>query len=289
VGGTVQLGLGSSNSKLTGDALSFTNKCFAFYYAACQNIKKCPNGTHKEQMLSALWSCAAFNGELSDLASWGAMAVGNPNSLMACAERFKKDGKVWKFTGASVYYSTANSPIWSTALSSHVPDAPLGPKHFADKVNEKFATLTELVGQHKSIADQMTAQNVSGGIDKIIEIAEKAKPLLWLAHPTVEDALLEAAQGPLDFAGALSTAIKYVDVLNTQTAVSINGKTLTLSGLQIVASLIPVFGEFYASAIEMIPAATDWAHGIVRDEVKMLAPILGKQAGEIYPGWQAYQ
>jgi hypothetical protein len=39
----------------------------------------------------------------------------------------------------------------------------------------------------------------------------------------------------------------------------------------------------------MIPAATDWAHGIVRDEVKMLAPILGKQAGEIYPGWQAYQ
>ncbi|MCC6129142.1 MAG: hypothetical protein IT186_04375 [Acidobacteria bacterium] len=305
IGGSVQLILNGTNSKLTGDALDFTNRCFAFYFQASQNIKKCPDAKHKEQMNTALWSCAAFNGEWSDIASWGAMAVGNPNSLMSCAERFKKDGKNWKFSGTGVYYSKESSPIWSTSDSSNVSDVPLGPKHFADKVNEKFASLLELVKEHKStaaaivdaikkgkknnLADDVTAQTVSGDIDKIIDYAEKAKPLLWLAHPTIEDKVLEASQGPLDFAGTLSKAIQYADVLNKQTAVSINGKSLTLSGLQIVASLIPVFGEFYASAIELIPAATNWAHDIVRDEVKMLAPVLGKQAGEIYPGWQAFQ
>jgi len=288
--GLVQLTLNSSNCNMVGFPLAFSNKCFAFYYNARKNIDLCPDSTHKSLMLSALSECATNCGGVADPAAWTAYAVGEPRSLIDTMLRFNADGKKWNLNAKGVYYATDQSPVYTGAL---VADAPLSLKIFADAVNAKFASLASLVQKHNDLAAAVaaakTTDGIKAGLDKILDTAEKSKPLLWLAHPAFEEKVLGATESALGFAGTVSKALDYLSKAGSTFQVTTGGKAVSLTGLQIAAGMIPVFGDFYASAIEMIPALTDWAHGIVKQEVDILAPIYGKEAGQIYSGWQAYQ
>lgn len=288
--GIFPLTLNGSNCNMFGIPLDFSNKCFAFYYKARKNIDLCPDSTHKSLMLSALAECATSCGGVADLAAWSAYAVGEPRSLIDTMLRFNADGKKWKLKAKGVYFATDQSPVYTGSM---VADAPLSLKIFAEAVNAKFATLASLVQKHNDLAAAVaaakTTDGIKAGLDKILDTAEKSKPLLWLAHPAFEEKVLGATESALGFAGTVSRALDYLAKAGSTFQVTTGGKAMQLTGLKIAAGMIPVFGDFYASAIEMIPTLTDWAHGIVKQEVDILAPIYGKEAGQIFSGWQAYQ
>jgi hypothetical protein len=283
--GSVQLVLDTSNSSLKDTPRKFTNKCAEFYYKVRQNISKCPDTTHKEKMGAAFDECAGFNGTWYDLAAWSATVTGDPKSLAASFVKFKQDGKKWTMTAYDTYFATNACPVWAVSDGSSV-DAPLGPKHFCEKVSEKLAELQKTVKSFQEMMATLTADQVQANIDKIKQYGENAKPLLWLAPPTIADKALALTEKGIGYADAFSKAISYLSIANQNTTVSINGKSLVLTGLQIGMGYLPILGEFYAAGIGAIPASADFAHSIVDKQVQTLAPIMGKGAKDLYPGWE---
>ncbi len=186
------------------------------------------------------------------------------------------DGNCW-------YEGYTGSPI-KTGSQTNLP---VGVVSFVYAINKQAAEVEAAIRKHQSIVSSPSTSSIAETVKAVKENAERAAPLLYLVPGTQKYESLvnlkDKGLGYLDLVGKITDAI---NAGNQQFTLQTGNKALVMTGFQVGLSYIPIFGEYYAAAAAALPTLEDWAHNTTLTKVDMLAKILGKQAGEIFPGWQ---
>jgi hypothetical protein len=260
-------------------SIKFTNSSFAFYYRSRNNIAKCTNKKQQALMLQELTDAANYKG-------WGVLAdsSGKVHNLWESFQHLAANG-CWRDPGTYYYDGNSYSPIWTGGVEV----VPLGPMRFAYRTNEKFTTLAKQLEKHAELAkslQQRTAEGLQSTLSKIQTLAENIAPYLWVVPQGLETPVVEWAEKGLSFLDYVNKFTEFLSMGMTPCAIPGKGSSVTLAGLNLAASYVPIFGQFYSEAIKSIPALAEWAKNVTKTKVDLLTPILGGEAGKIFPNWQ---
>ncbi|MBL8231723.1 MAG: hypothetical protein JNL98_24715 [Bryobacterales bacterium] len=260
-------------------SIQFTNSVFAFYYKARNNIANCTNKKQYALMMEHLKDAAEYTG-------WGNLAdsSGKVHNLWQSFQHLAATG-YWKDPGTYYYDANSYSPIWTGGLEV----VPLGPMRFAYRTNEKFTELAKRIQKHAELAkslEQKTAEALQSTLSKIQTVAESIAPYLWVIPQGLETPVVSWAEKGMPFLDYVNKFTEFIGKGMTPCAIPGKGASTTLAGLSLAASYVPVLGQFYSEAIKSIPALTEWAQNVTKAKVDLLTPIVGGEAGRIFPNWQ---
>ncbi|MCA9051847.1 MAG: hypothetical protein KDA89_24080, partial [Planctomycetaceae bacterium] len=239
----------------SGTAISLSNRAFEIYYNSARNIRTLEDTKLRNAAWKKLRSCAA--------SGWGSGA----DDLNEAFQHLADNNGIWKDGDTSNYYGGPKRGFNSLVKG------PQAMVNFLDAVDGGLSTL-EKVYQHyanqaKKIAN--AAQNdhwelVGIALGEIKDKGETVQPWLWNA-PNAEK--------------HLGRVVKFADVLGNIHAgatVYVKGRQAGLSSdvsqaigvMRTAVGFVPVLGNFYGKAVEMIPGLAAWFRGLVQDRVRKL-------------------
>jgi len=239
-----------------GSAISLANRAFEVYYSAYRNIAASAGATHYSQMLAALQDAAR--------AGWGS----GVSDLEESFDHLTSNGGRWTDNNTKNYYGGPNKIFQRTLVTG-----PEGPVNFLNAVDSKIEVLRGVYTQYNSQVQQLTTAVAADNWTQIGETlgdiktwGERAKPFLWWA-PAYEQRAGQLV-GLADVLGNIHTAATMYT--NSRAAGFDPRSAAALTALRTAVGFVPVLGDFYGRAVEMIPGLAAWFRGLIQERVRRI-------------------
>ena len=240
----------------SGASINLANRAFEVYYSAHRNISASASTGHQPQMLAALHDAARTG--------WGS----GVSDLEESFEHLSASGGAWSDNNTKNYYGGPNK-IFRGALVS----GPTGPVNFLNQVDANIERLRGIYTRYNGQVQVLTTAVASDNWTRIGETlgdfktwAERAKPFLWWA-PVHE----QRAGQLVSLAGALGNIHTAATMYTNSRAAGFDPRSAAaLTALRTAVGFVPVLGDFYGRAIEMIPGLASWFRGLIQERVRRL-------------------
>lgn len=237
-------------------AISLANRAFEVYYSAHSNISANSAAAHYSQMLKSLHDAAR--------SGWGR----GVSDLEESFEHLSENGGRWSDNNTKNYYGGPNK-IFQGALVT----GPEGPVNFLKAVDDNIEKLrgiyTRYGSQVQDLSTALSADNwtrIGQVLGDIKNWSERAKPFLWWA-PAVEQRLGQTVTLANVLGNIHTAATLYA---NSRSAGFDPRSAAALTALRTAIGLVPVLGDFYGKAVEMIPGLANWFRGLIQERVRRL-------------------
>jgi hypothetical protein len=237
-------------------AISLANRAFEVYYSAHVGISANSTAAHYSQMLTSLHNAAR--------SGWGR----GVSDLEESFEHLSANGSRWSDNNTKNYYGSPTK-IFQGALVT----GPEGPVNFLNAVDANIETLRGIYTRYGSQVQDLAGAVSSDNWTRIGQVlgdmktwGERAKPFLWWA-PAVEHRLGQAVT-LADVLGNIHTAATMYT--NSRSAGFDPRSAAALTALRTAVGFIPVLGDFYGQAVEMIPGLANWFRGLIQERVRRL-------------------
>ena len=242
---------GRPGTEHSGTAIALANRAFEVYYTARRNINACTDSSHKNAMLQKL--------EEAGRSGWG---IG-VNDLEESFEHLERNQGIWTDGSTSNYFGGPNK-IFPNALVT----GPQGPVNFLKAVDANVEELRRILDRFNQQTQQLAQAQQNDNWTRIGDITgeiqtwgERAKPFLWWA-PNAEQRLGQV----VSFAGALSNMHTALTTYTNSRSAGFDSRTsAAIAALRTAVGWVPVLGEFYGRAVDLIPGLATWFRGLVQD------------------------
>ena len=235
----------------SGRSIALANRAFEIYYQSHQRISACDEANHRTQMLNSLHDAAR--------SGWGR----GIEDLEEAFEHLTRNGGRWTDSATSNYYGGPQK-VFQGALT----EGPVSCVNFLNAVDSKMTELKRILEQYRtqvqriSQAEQQDDWTTVGNVlTQVKDWGERAKPFLWWA-PNAERHLGTT----VTFAGALSNIHSGLTTYTNSRGAGFDPRTsAAIAALRTAVGWVPVLGDFYGAAIDMIPGLTIWFRNLVED------------------------
>lgn len=250
---------GAAGVAHSGTSIALANRAFDIYYRAHQNIQACPDARQK----------SAMQRELQDAARTGWSVLGrHPDDLEEAFNHLAANAGIWTDDETANYYGGRNK-VFQGALVR----GPVSVVSFLNAVDGKMNTLRQAVQnfdtqrrnlQRAEQGDDWT--RVGTVLGEIKTWGERAQPFLWLA-PAVQQRMGTT----VSFAGALSNIHSGMTTYARARAQNFpQGAAIAIGAMRTAIGWVPVLGDFYGRAIDMIPGLAAWFRGLISDYTRRI-------------------
>ena len=235
----------------SGTSIGFANRAFEIYHSAHQSISRCSDYGHQRQMMSSLHDAARTG--------WG-LGV---DDLEEAFQHLDSNGGRWTDNATKSYFGGRNKVFHSTLVT-----APVSTVNFMNAIDSRVAELRTIMNRYHQqartlsrAADGHQWAQVGTGLGEIKSWGERAKPFLWMV-PTVQDRLGQA----VSFTGVLSNIHSGLNTYGLSIRAGFDSDTATaIAALRTAMGWVPVLGDFYGRAVDLIPGLRVWFQGLIRD------------------------
>lgn len=242
---------GARGTAHSGASIAFVNRAFEIYYQALQKIGECPDPDQSRQMLESLHDAARTGW------GWGV------SDLEEAFEHLHSNGGRWTDEDTKNYYGGRDK-----VFQRGIVTAPVSIVNFMNAVDDRVSELRSVMENYqRQTRDLARAQEaddwerVGTILGEVKSWGERAKPLVWFA-PRVE----RGVSGAVSLAGALGRIHTGLTTYTRAREAGFDSGTATaLTALRTAVGWVPVLGDFYGKAVEMIPGLTIWFRNLIRD------------------------
>ncbi len=240
----------------SGASISIANRAFEVYYTAHQNISASAGVSHYSQMLESLHEAGRTG--------WGVGVTDLEESF----EHLTANGGRWTDNN-TLHYSGGQNSIHHVYSAS----GPAGPVNFLKKVNDNIEFVREVSLEFSNQVEELTSgmqssqwAQIGEALDGIETWGERAKPFLWWA-PAYE----HRAGQVVSLASVLGTVHTAATMYTSSRSAGFDPRAATaLAALRAAVAIIPVLGDFYGRAVEMIPGLANYVRGLIDAKVRRL-------------------
>ena len=232
--------------------LMMVNRAFQIFFDARRLIRQCPDAQVRAEMTRDLESAARKGA-----------GIGGPDDLEEAFEHLVANHGRWTDAATENYYGDTNSVYPSRLVS--------GPKsivNFLDGVDDRMEELRE--GAENYLEQRGAIQQarrdrrwevIGDALEEINDWGGRIKPFLWFA-PSVESRV----EGTLSITGVLSSIHQgLTDYVNFTGRGMTYDQALASIAFKRAIGMVPILGDFYVRAFEMIPNVRDWFVGQLRN------------------------
>lgn len=239
--------------------IALANRAFEIYYQAHRRISACTNGPHRNQMLTSLHDAAQTGWGLFD----------GVHDLEEAFEHLTDNGGRWTDSATGTYFGGAQK-VFPRALT----EGPVSCVNFLNAVDSNMSQLRGILERYTAQVQQISEaqrqddwRTVGIVLSQVKDWGERAKPFLWWAPSTV--------QRPLGLTLAFVEVLSHIHSGLTTYANSIGAgldsrTSIALGALRTAVGFLPVLGDFYGAAIDMVPGLRAWFQGLVQDRCRRI-------------------
>lgn len=235
----------------SGTAITFVNRAFELYYQAHQRIESCPDGRQRQRMLEELHDAGR--------SGWGR----GVDDLEEAFQHLDGNGGRWTDEATWNYYGGRNK-VYQIMLVT----APTSIVNFMNAVDSRMERLREAAERFHRQAQQVNQaeranrwEQVGQGLEQIGAWGGRAEPFMWMA-PSVQARVGQT----VSFAGALSNLHAGLTTYGNAIRAGMPPTAATaLAGLRAALGWVPVLGDFYGRAVELIPGLAVWYRRLHED------------------------
>lgn len=235
------------------NALDFINKAFQLYYDSINSIKQCPNANHKQKMLK----------QLKDAATDGYDDLYDEFDYLY-------NNSVW-MNSDSKTYSGSTKTVYDGPAS-----APIGIVNFMESVDGKMAQLWKSASSYQTSTKKLINsgenkdwETVGKIIGTIKNYGGKAQFFFWMA-PNVKSHLGRVV-GYTDVMGKIHSGLDtYQKAKNANFP---KGTAVAIAALKVSVEWVPVLGELYGKAVDLLPTLAVSFGQSVKDRQRRLLNI----------------
>jgi hypothetical protein len=245
-------------------SIEFTNKALNVYYLARRNSETIMDLTHKKQMIDKLEDAARTGFSVT---GWGDLETAFKKLARPGADRNQ-----WTDNATDTY----NSPTINKHWTGGAVVGPTSAVKFLIAMDSNLEELRQLLSSSSQEWERFTQiakdprrdwKMLGATLKRIGDIHSKTSKYLWLAPeklpglPQVKVALdkskpfLKYVQ---EIYGIADEFLKY-RMIGYSTS-----EAAQVAALKRALSFLPVFGEFYKNALDLIPALKIWFEGVIR-------------------------
>lgn len=240
----------------SGRSIALANRAFEIYYEAHRRISACPDRDHRALMLDSLHEAAR--------SGWG---VG-VDDLEEAFQHLADNGGTWTDAQTAPYSAGPEQAFPGTLTTG-----PVSCVNFLKAVDSRMAQLKAILERYRGqVHDISQAQQrddwstVATVLSQTRDWGERAKPFLWWA-PSVE----RGVGTVVTFVGALSNIQAGLTTYANSVGAGLGGgAAAALGALRTAMGWVPVLGDFYGAAIDMIPGLRAWFVGLVREHCRRI-------------------
>ncbi len=235
----------------SGTRIQFVNRAFEIFYQGRQRIRTCRNVEQAGRMERNLEDAAR--------AGWG-LGI---SDLEEAFEHLTANGGRWRDGATSCYFGGQNK-LYQVMLI----EAPVSAVNFVHAVDERLASIADAAGQHgrqaAAVVQALDSEEwtlLDRALGRVVEIADQVEPLLWLG--ALEDApvALQRAASFADAAGALNDALA---IFRSSIRAGFRpSESAVLATLRGALDYLPVLGNYYGLALDLVPHLRAWFSGLV--------------------------
>lgn len=252
----ITAGWGRAGVEHSGASIGLANRAFEVYYSAHRSISAGGGAGHSVQMLAALHEAGRTG--------WGS----GVSDLEESFEHLVAHGGGWSDNNTKDYFGGPNKIFQRTLVTG-----PEGPVNFLNAVDANVESLRGICTRYETQVRELTTAvgsdnwaQIGRTLGEIKSWGERAKPVLWWA-PAYERRLGQAVS-LTDVLGRIHTAATMYG--SSRSAGFDPRSAAALSVLRGAVGLVPVLGDFYGRAIEMIPGLASWFRGLIQERVRRL-------------------
>lgn len=246
------------------DIVGFMNRCLCVFYKAVGSIESAPDSSRALEMRRAM----------DEIASEGWSLATGPDDFNEALEHLDTGPAVWS-DEAEERYSGSDSKIFPRSVT-----APKAFVNFADALDEQFADLADDLTSHMQAANaaNRNAQaehwnEVKGNLTQISNIGNRVSSHLWLLDavalgrsPQTQQFLAATSRYVAVGTGAVGRftdimgRIDAVATINIEMSDAMRGTaggeqfTNAITAIRAVVDFLPVLGDFYGAALDVVPA-----------------------------------
>lgn len=242
---------GAPGAAYSGRSIALANRAFEIYYQSHQRISACTDVSHQNKMFRSLYDAAR--------AGWG-LGV---DDLEEAFQHLTANGGRWTDSATRNYYGGPQK-VFPGALT----EGPVSCVNFLNAVDSKMTELKGILDRYRTQVQNLNQaqqrddwRTVGTVLTEVKNWGERAQPFLWWA-PNVEQRLGSA----VTFVGALSNIQSGLTTYANSIGAGFDTRTAAAIGaLRTAVGWVPVLGDFYGGAIDMIPGLATWFRGLVQD------------------------
>lgn len=242
-------------------SLSLTNKAFRLYYDAYKRASNA-RGSLSTNMLTDL-SNAAHEG-----VGWGRYS----GDLATVFETLWKSNKQW--------YENYSENYCGPQISGAI-QVPVGVNSFlkavdsrAETLQKNYSSLPQYLREVKAAKSNNRWSEIGSKTETLKTVLEKSEPLLWLypQFASSHEYLGKWVEG----VGTIHSFLENFNKFRYELQTGIVNAALVSGLMHVVSNAVPVFGDVYAKAIEVIPSLVKWAQNIRDEREKLIHQIMGR-------------
>ncbi len=235
----------------SGTSIAFVNRAFEIYYTAHERIGQCPDADHRRLMMDSLHDAARTG--------WGF----GVDDLEEAFQHLHSNGGRWTDNATKSYFGGRQKVFHATLVR-----APVSTVNFMNAVDSRVAELREIMQRYHQQARELSRaadgsqwSQVGSALGDIKSWGERAKPFLWMA-PRVQDRLGQV----VSFTGVLSNIQSGLNTYGLSIRAGFDSDAAAAIGaLRAAMGWVPVLGDFYGRAVDLIPGLRVWFRDLVRD------------------------
>ena len=259
------------------EAIGLCNRAFEIYYTSVQRINKITNRRHQDQMLKELTAAgnAGRNWKLWRILGNRNYWVNEPYDLASAFKHIVKNRGYW-VSNKTWWYNGGKKKVHPY----YVRFLPVSIVNYLNAVDKRMAILVQMAQElRKQMLDLISAEQskrwepIGMVLGQIKSGAERAAPFLWLA-PNQQT----RAEKTATFFNVLSSIQSGMTAFaQAKDAGFGNAASAAIGTMRAAMGWVPVLGDFYGAAIDMIPGLAKGFKALLKQRCDRIDELMRQQ------------